>query len=139
MKWRTYARCLELDLDERLMFFGDSPHPITAQSQYKRARLFCYDCPVQVDCLQWSLINKERVGVWGGLTESQRRRYAIPFFQKFGMNDETTMSLLMAPSIRPQQAGDTRRNHHDFREPEPTASLPIATPDSSDPRVPEAV
>jgi hypothetical protein len=37
-------------------------------------RSICESCPVQPECLEFSLANKERVGIWGGVTERQRRR-----------------------------------------------------------------
>jgi hypothetical protein len=32
----------------------------------------CGSCPIRVECLQWA-IDHEEFGVWGGLTETQRR------------------------------------------------------------------
>ena len=35
---------------------------------------FCGACRIREECLSWALKNGERYGVWGGLTEQQRRR-----------------------------------------------------------------
>lgn len=40
----------------------------------KEAKRICRECPVQKQCLQWALDNDERFGVWGGLSERERRR-----------------------------------------------------------------
>lgn len=130
-RWRYLAKCLDLELEERLLFFGDSPSPVKPQSQYKEARLYCYDCPVQVECLMSAVDNKERLGVWGGLTESQRRRYAIPHFKRVGQTDEAAIQVL--ESLRPPQAGSTRHNYYAARGLE---HLPMSEParsHSSDP------
>jgi WhiB family redox-sensing transcriptional regulator len=36
-------------------------------------RLVCQACPVQRDCLAHALAAPERYGIWGGLTEQERR------------------------------------------------------------------
>ena len=37
------------------------------------ARQICSQCPVRVDCLAYSLRVSEPLGIWGGLTETERR------------------------------------------------------------------
>lgn len=48
--------------------FGDTSH------YYDEARKFCEACPVQEACLLTALEDKERLGMWGGLTPIERRR-----------------------------------------------------------------
>lgn len=36
----------------------------------------CAACTVAADCLDYAIRNGERFGVWGGLTDRQRRRIA---------------------------------------------------------------
>ena len=121
--WRTKASCIDLGLEDRLLFFGDSGYPVSAQTQYKKARLICYECPVQVECLMSAIDHKERTGVWGGLTESQRRRYAVPWFRREGKNDESAINLL--ESLTPGPTGSTRRNYRESHGSEP---VPIPLP-----------
>jgi WhiB family redox-sensing transcriptional regulator len=40
----------------------------------KEAKAVCRACDVQEECLEYSLANKERFGIWGGLSERERRR-----------------------------------------------------------------
>ena len=40
------------------------------------ALAYCGGCQRREHCLAWALKNGERYGVWGGLTEQQRRRIA---------------------------------------------------------------
>lgn len=41
---------------------------------YSEALALCSTCPVQVQCLAASLVERERWGMWGGLTPIERRR-----------------------------------------------------------------
>jgi WhiB family transcriptional regulator, redox-sensing transcriptional regulator len=38
------------------------------------ARALCRQCPVQPQCLEYSLAVREPHGIWGGLNELERRR-----------------------------------------------------------------
>lgn len=40
-----------------------------------RAKAVCQVCPVVVECRAYALQIREPYGIWGGLTESERRRY----------------------------------------------------------------
>ena len=40
----------------------------------EEAKEVCAGCPVRQPCLEWALQDRERFGVWGGLTERERRR-----------------------------------------------------------------
>ena len=39
-----------------------------------RARRVCDDCPVRAECLEYALANDERFGIWGGMSERERRK-----------------------------------------------------------------
>jgi len=38
------------------------------------AKRVCAQCPVIDECLEYALVNQEKVGVWGGTSEKQRRK-----------------------------------------------------------------
>lgn len=42
-------------------------------SREERAKEICQSCPVQNDCLDHALTVNERYGIWGGLTENERK------------------------------------------------------------------
>ncbi len=63
LKWVSQARCRDFDPDE-LFVRG------AAQRQ---AVLICRRCPVVTQCAAEALDNRLEFGVWGGLTERQRR------------------------------------------------------------------
>ena len=39
-----------------------------------KAKAICSVCPVKEDCLEFALEIKEPYGIWGGLTETERRQ-----------------------------------------------------------------
>jgi hypothetical protein len=41
---------------------------------YAPAKAICDSCPVRTECREQGLANKERWGMWGGLTPIERRR-----------------------------------------------------------------
>jgi WhiB family redox-sensing transcriptional regulator len=63
--WRQYARCLGSDPD---VF-----HPHT-DDPADEAKAICAICPVREPCLEYAITAREKQGVWGGLTEKERRR-----------------------------------------------------------------
>ena len=44
----------------------------TAAFRHEAMKL-CRDCPIIAECLAGAIENREKFGVWGGLTETQRR------------------------------------------------------------------
>lgn len=61
--WRRAARCRVADADG-LFVRG---------RQQRDARRFCGACPVRTECLAHALDHRVEIGVWGGMTERQRR------------------------------------------------------------------
>ena len=43
-----------------------------------RAKSICRVCPVNVECLDYALTIREPYGIWGGLTETERRSRFTP-------------------------------------------------------------
>ena len=63
--WRQHAACRGIDPD---VF-----HPVSDEDA-EEAKAICALCPVRHMCLEHALVNREREGVWGGLTDRERRR-----------------------------------------------------------------
>ena len=40
----------------------------------REAKRICQACAVRDECLEYALLNDERFGIWGGLSERERRR-----------------------------------------------------------------
>ncbi|MEW2467896.1 WhiB family transcriptional regulator [Streptomyces sp. NPDC046994] len=69
MDWRHEASCREEDPD--LFFPIGNTGP--ALIQIEEAKSVCRRCPVIEHCLQWALESGQDAGVWGGLSEDERR------------------------------------------------------------------
>lgn len=67
--WRHRARCRTEDPE---LFFPVGNGAV-AQQQVVAAKAVCGRCPVSADCLLWALSSGQDSGVWGGLTEDERR------------------------------------------------------------------
>lgn len=67
--WQTQGACRPLSSE---LFFpiGQS---LEAQAQEQLAKDICRTCPVRNACLEWALATKQDSGVWGGLSEADRR------------------------------------------------------------------
>lgn len=70
MSWQDRAACLRLGTPD--MFF---PNGTTgdAEPQIRAAKSVCARCPVRAECLEFALSSRQDFGVWGGLTEEERR------------------------------------------------------------------
>lgn len=42
----------------------------------RRAKSVCRDCPIRLGCLRWALKTNQPYGVWGGMTERERKDLA---------------------------------------------------------------
>ena len=69
MDWRHHAACR--DVDPELFFPIGNTGP--ALLQIDEAKQVCGRCPAQAPCLQWALESGQDSGVWGGLSEDERR------------------------------------------------------------------
>lgn len=63
--WHRDAVCAQTDPEAFFPEKGGTTRP---------AKAVCEGCTVRVECLQWALDNDERFGVWGGLSDRERRR-----------------------------------------------------------------
>ena len=56
------------------LFFGPDAEFVTARKQREaEAKAICAGCPVRDACLAYALDTGEAYGVWGGLSEDERR------------------------------------------------------------------
>ena len=63
--WQMLSNCLGVDPD---LFFPERG------ASTKDAKAVCQGCIVREDCLEYALTNREKFGIWGGLSERERRR-----------------------------------------------------------------
>ena len=69
MDWRDRAACL--DEDPELFFPIGNTGP--AILQIEQAKAVCRRCEVVDTCLKWAIETGQDSGVWGGLSEDERR------------------------------------------------------------------
>ena len=63
--WQYNALCAQTDPEAFFPEKGGST---------REAKSICAKCPVREQCLDWALDNDERFGIWGGLSERERRK-----------------------------------------------------------------
>lgn len=63
--WQEYANCLGVDPD---LFFPERG------ASTREAKEVCRGCVVRDQCLEFALNNSEKFGIWGGMSERERRR-----------------------------------------------------------------
>ncbi|HEX4432818.1 MAG TPA: WhiB family transcriptional regulator [Frankiaceae bacterium] len=63
--WTEIALCLQVDPE---MFFPERG------GSTREAKRICTGCDVRTECLTYALEHTERFGIWGGLSERERRR-----------------------------------------------------------------
>jgi WhiB family transcriptional regulator, redox-sensing transcriptional regulator len=64
-RWQERANCLGVDPD---LFFPERG------ASTKEAKGVCNSCEVRLDCLEYALRHGETFGIWGGMSERERRR-----------------------------------------------------------------
>jgi WhiB family redox-sensing transcriptional regulator len=63
--WQDRALCAQTDPEAFFPEKGGST---------REAKRICASCEVRSECLEYALQNDERFGIWGGLSERERRR-----------------------------------------------------------------
>jgi WhiB family transcriptional regulator, redox-sensing transcriptional regulator len=70
MDWRHKAICKDEDPE---LFFPIGKAGRSIALQVADAKVVCDRCPVTTDCLSWVLKSGQDGGVWGGMSEDERR------------------------------------------------------------------
>ena len=63
--WQEEALCAQTDPEAFFPEKGGST---------REAKRICVGCEVKAECLEYALGHDERFGIWGGLSERERRR-----------------------------------------------------------------
>jgi WhiB family redox-sensing transcriptional regulator len=63
--WQDRALCAQTDPEAFFPEKGGST---------REAKKVCRSCEVRAECLEFALENDERFGIWGGMSERERRR-----------------------------------------------------------------
>ena len=65
LAWQERALCAQTDPEAFFPEKGGST---------REAKRVCGSCEVRGECLEYALANDERFGIWGGLSERERRK-----------------------------------------------------------------
>lgn len=65
LTWQDQALCAQTDPEAFFPEKGGST---------REAKRICVGCEVKQECLEYALMQDERFGIWGGLSERERRR-----------------------------------------------------------------
>ena len=68
LAWQEQALCAQTDPEAFFPEKGGST---------REAKKICTGCEVRAECLEFALANDERFGIWGGLSERERRRLRL--------------------------------------------------------------
>lgn len=66
VSWQHKALCAQTDPEAFFPEKGGST---------RDAKRVCAKCEVREQCLKWAIDHDERFGIWGGMSERERRRY----------------------------------------------------------------
>ena len=65
LAWQEQALCAQTDPEAFFPEKGGST---------REAKRVCQSCTVRTECLEYALAQDERFGIWGGLSERERRK-----------------------------------------------------------------
>ncbi len=65
LAWQDLANCRGADPD---LFFPERG------ASTRTAKSICRECSVQDQCLEFAIVSSEKFGIWGGLSERDRRK-----------------------------------------------------------------
>ena len=68
LSWQERSLCAQTDPEAFFPEKGGST---------REAKKVCVGCEVRSECLEYALANDERFGIWGGLSERERRRLRL--------------------------------------------------------------
>ena len=70
-EWQYQGACR--DLDTELFFHPEGERGSTRRRRAAGAKAICATCPVIEQCREYALRAQEPYGIWGGMTEEERR------------------------------------------------------------------
>ncbi|MEX0789820.1 MAG: WhiB family transcriptional regulator [Actinomycetota bacterium] len=90
-RWQDRAACKGMD---PTIFFGPEHTEVVKEKRDREeaAKAVCRTCPVHQECLEHALESKEAYGIWGGLTELERKAL---------LRRRATSNVVMAAAPRP--------------------------------------
>ena len=74
--WNLFGDLDQPDWQERALCAQTDPEAFFPEKggSTREAKRICAGCEVRAECLEYALAFDERFGIWGGLSERERRR-----------------------------------------------------------------
>lgn len=73
--WQHQGSCRELDTE--LFFHPEGERGSSRRRRAANAKSVCNSCPVIAQCRKHALDTREPYGIWGGMTEEERREWIV--------------------------------------------------------------
>lgn len=99
--WQERALCAQTDPESFFPEKGGST---------REAKKVCLACEVRSECLEYALANDERFGIWGGLSERERRRLKKQPSEYAAQHGATQRNAGQHRSVRRTSSGTKLRN-----------------------------
>lgn len=108
-RWADHAACKGFRLEHGTEEWTKVWFPAigTRQEQIRRAKAVCNTCTVRTSCLEYSYQAGIKIGIWGGLTEYERRKHRRAWHEG---NDITYRSY--KGKLAPCGSYSAYRRHH---------------------------
>ncbi len=106
--WRLKAACKGLDPE---LFFSTDAFEAKQDKDAREAeaKAVCASCAVREECLDYAIKAGERYGIWGGLTETERRiMRSHPVTASHSSRSSRPTSSTSCPKGCPPAAADSR-------------------------------
>lgn len=113
--WRDQAACRA---EDPALFFPRGEGG-TSLLTIEQAKAVCRRCPSVELCLQWALETREEYGVWGGLSEADRRAILRRRGRGTGRGAKPKQEKEPRPPRKPAECGTRPGYHKHYREKTP--------------------
>jgi WhiB family transcriptional regulator, redox-sensing transcriptional regulator len=117
---KEFGLCRQVDADT---FFPDKG------GSTKEAKRICGLCEVRGECLQYALDHEERFGIWGGLSERDRRKLR----RRGGQPTSPPVTPNQAPSTPDQRPAEDEPSQSSARRVPAGSHAARGTPHPADP------
>ncbi|WP_406516354.1 WhiB family transcriptional regulator [Streptomyces sp. NBC_00873] len=95
LEWRHEAACRWIDPD----LFWPLGESMAARQQAEQAKAVCATCPVRTQCLEWAVETRQDFGVWGGMSERERRGLHRRKARSYGASEVSALQQILTERL----------------------------------------
>lgn len=74
--WMDQAACQYVDNPDIFFPEGGSGQWKMMLELERQAKMVCHRCPVRIECRDYAIETRQVHGIWGGLNEDERKKFA---------------------------------------------------------------